>query len=393
LPIEGRPDDAAETTEPSVAVVTAYTADVWSNVAGGLQRGTAYLDNLDLVIDVDAERAWGLAGLWLHGHLLYNNAATFSDRYVGDALVISNIDATRALRPFELWIDWRPPRAQSMSVRAGLYDVNSEFDATIARSLFLNSSHGVGHEFAQSGQNGPSIFPVTSLGARFAWQPDERWLVEFAALDGVPGDPERPARTTIDLSADDGALFVGEVTVVPFTTGRVSLGHWRYSADFDDLLATDATGAALRRSDNRGTYVNAEFFPAAASAEAPPRWTAFLRMGVANGHINAYDQYHALGIVWHDAVLPGIQDAVGIALATTRASDDYCTLRGRSGLATDRHEYNLELTWRIPVTEYLPIQPDLQYVINPGNEPGRDDALAIGLRLEMAAGWRGGPQR
>jgi len=114
---------------------------------------------------------------------------------------------------------------------------------------------------------------------------------------------------------------------------------------------------------------------------------------VANGHINDYDQFHALGFVWHDALLPGVEDAFGIALAATRASDDYRTLQARSGLATDLFEYNVELTWRIPVNEYLVVQPDLQYVINPGNQPDRDDALAVGLRIEIAAGWRGGPGR
>jgi porin len=51
-------------------------------------------------------------------------------------------------------------------VKIGLYDLNSEFDVIEAAALFLNPSHGIGPDFAQSGRNGPSIFPVTSLAIR-----------------------------------------------------------------------------------------------------------------------------------------------------------------------------------------------------------------------------------
>jgi porin len=388
VPLEGSSEEsAADEEEHSVEIALAYTADVWSNVSGGIRRGTTYLDNLDLVLDIDAGRAWGVPGLWVHAHALYNNASTFSDRYVGDALVVSNIDTERAVRLFEAWFDWRPPALPSTSLRVGLYDVNSEFDATISRSLLINSSHGIGHEFAQTGENGPSIFPTTSLGARIAWQPHERWLVEAAVLDGVPGDPAHPTRTTIDLSADDGALLVGEITAVPFDRARVSLGHWSYTAEFDDLVATTPDGTPLRRDDNRGTYLNAELFDSAASGETAPHWTAFARAGVANGHVNEFDRYYALGIVFHDALLPKREDALGIAVATTRAGDDFRRAEADAGAATDRYETNIELTWRIPLNDYVVLQPDLQYIVNPGVVAGRSDALAIGLRVEVAASW------
>ena len=55
-------------------------------------------------------------------------------------------------------------------------------------SLFLNSSFGIGPEFSQSGLEGPSIFPNTSVGARFAIKPIEEIVLRTAALDGVPVD-------------------------------------------------------------------------------------------------------------------------------------------------------------------------------------------------------------
>ena len=53
-----------------------------------------------------------------------------------------------------------------LSFKAGLYDLNTEFDVVETAGLFINSSHGIGPDFSQSGVNGPSIFPTTSLGIR-----------------------------------------------------------------------------------------------------------------------------------------------------------------------------------------------------------------------------------
>jgi len=39
---------------------------------------------------------------------------------------------------------------------------------------------------------------------------------------------------------------------------------------------------------------------------------------------------------------------------------------------------------RLPVTGQLTLQPDVQYIINPGLEPNSDHALAVGLRFELA---------
>jgi porin len=47
-------------------------------------------------------------------------------------------------------------------------------------------------------------------------------------------------------------------------------------------------------------------------------------------------------------------------------------------------EKAIELTYLIPVTAWLALQPDLQYVITPNTTPAIPNALAFQLRLEMS---------
>jgi porin len=56
-----------------------------------------------------------------------------------------------------------------------------------------------------------------------------------------------------------------------------------------------------------------------------------------------------------------------------------------SGTPLQRRETTVEITYRAPVTDWLTLQPDLQYVRQPGFDPGLEDAWVIGLRLEFSA--------
>lgn len=87
------------------AFEAAYTADLLRNAGGGIRTGSRYLDNLDLMLEVDVAEAWGrgIGTLFVYG--LYNNNATFADELVGDLLVTSNIDAPGAWRIYELWYE------------------------------------------------------------------------------------------------------------------------------------------------------------------------------------------------------------------------------------------------------------------------------------------------
>jgi len=190
------PVGIADTVADGVDVALLYTGDVWRNQRGGRQSGNAYLDNVDLTVALDAEKVWGWTGASFFGYALYNNGATFSASHVGDAQVVTNIETVRAARLFELWYE-QQFNAWALTSRVGLYDLNSEFYATPSSALFLHAGHGIGTDFSQSGETGPSIFPLTSLALRLQQNLTSTLSWRAAILDAVPGDPDHPARTVV----------------------------------------------------------------------------------------------------------------------------------------------------------------------------------------------------
>ena len=358
-----------------------YRGDMLHNSSGGLREGGAYLDDAGIRIDSDLEALFGGADGRVFAYLLYNNRATFSDRFVGDLQVASNIDARDAVRIYELWYEqsW----SDRYSLRFGLYDLNAEFDAIDTAGLFMNSSHGIGGEFGQTGEAGPSIFPVTSLAARFEWQVSAAATLRFALLDGVPGDPADPGKTTIDLDADDGLLQALEYNHVLPGGLRLGLGGWWYSAEFDRLRGVDGNGDPLRKDGNNGYYGFAEL-PQLKFGSGDTSLSVFLRYGIANDDINVLQSYFGGGLVATGLLRSRPQDQLGLAFASASVGGPYRRAQADAGDRSDRAETSIELTYSAQLTEWLRVQPDIQYIINPGANPALDNALVFGLQFSLA---------
>lgn len=377
IPVPGRAE--TESDGPTVSAEFGYVSDLLQNASGGIQSGSVYLQNVDATIAFDLGRVLGSGTGSLFAYLLWNDASTFSDRYPGDAQVVSNIDAERALRLYELWYEHR--HADALSLKIGLYDLNSEFDAVDAAALFLNSSHGIIPTYSQTGENGPSIFPVTSLSARLQWEIDKNNVLRYALLDAVPGDPENPAATTVKLSSHEGVLHALEYNRNFPDALRLGLGAFLYSAEFDVIRKTNAGGNPVRRDGNAGWYGFAEgnVYTDATHGRAA---SAFVRFGTANGALNPFDRYLGAGMTLSGFVPRWPDHQIGISMAMARCGADFRTANNARS-----HETAFEFTYVLPIADRLQIQPDLQYILNPGADPGLENALVLGVRLELNHGF------
>jgi porin len=349
------------------------------NAAGGIREGSAYLQNLDITFEIDLERLFGIPNDVLFAYFLWNDDSTFSDRYSGDAQVVSNIDTDEAFRLYEFW--YEHAFSDSLSLRLGLYDLNSEFDAIDTAGLFLNSSHGIGADYAQTGQNGPSIFPSTSLTARLAWHFTERSSLRYALLDAVPGDPDDSSATSIEFNSGEGALHAVEFNHTTAAGSRFGIGGFAYTASFDSIADVDATGAPVRRDGNNGIYGFLDM-PVFDNPETGKSATAFFRYGMAEETLNPLDSYMGAGIVFNGLASSRPDDQFGIAIASARAGSEFRLATGSAS-----HETTIELTYSAQVNDWLRIQPDLQIVINPGIDRVHDDAYVVGIRFELVRGF------
>lgn len=356
---------------PSLSVDVAYTGDLWYNLNGGLRREGTYLDNLDVVLSYDAGRDLGLTGTTIGASLLYNNRNTLSENIVGDLQTVSNIDTDGSLRLYEAWID---QKIGIGALKVGLIDLNSEFDVNEIGALFVNSSHGIGPDFSQIGEIGPGIFPVTALGARLSINGGGSWELRGGVFEGRPGDPDHPRRTTLRLERGEGLLVVAEAIARPNAATRIALGSWHHDGAAETGL-----------SDDWGIYAHIDSKIWSNEIHKP---SGFARLGFASGDVYQVDRYKGAGIVLEGPLFGDGDQAVGLAIASATNADAYRRARLDEGGSADRSETIVEVTYRAALTPWLTLQPDLQYIIDPGTDPTLGNALVAGLRFEMRWGLK-----
>lgn len=282
--VDGPSDNAFELS-------AAYTAEVWRN-EGGVKDGWRYLDNLDVVLEADLERAVGWEGATGLVYFLYNNGASLSE-LTGDIHIVSNIETgVRAARLYEAWIEQQI--ADTASIKVGLYDLNSEFDALETSALFIAI-------------------------AEADWR--------------------------------SGGL-------------RLLAGGWRYSEKQDRV---DGQGAA----SSGGAYLRGE---ACLHGAEHCTIAVFGRAGIASGASNPYDAFLSGGLVY----MPSEGEQMGLAVARAIASNVAAIDEGRANTETV-----IEATYARELTHWLSVQPDVQYVINPGAGPDTRNALVMGLRVSI----------
>ena len=364
-----------------VTVEVVLKADVLSNLSGGIKRGTKYMDNWDFKLNADADKLWGWKNTTAFLQLISNHGGKLNATHVGSFMGVDNIEVnTNTTKLLHAWLE-RSFFDGKFSVLAGLYPVDSQFYVTDASGVFLHPSGGMAAEVAQTGVNGPSIFPTSSFGVRAMWQPTPKYYFQAALVDGVPGDPNNPHGTHIRFDRGDGTLAIMETGFRPAEEiSKYAVGYWRYTPRFDDVVDTDSLGNPVRRV-NRGAYFLAEqmvFREKDASAQG---LALFFRYGAANGDVNTLDYSASLGLRYK-GLLPGRdEDEFGILLTRGHAGAKFMQAAA-TPLATN--ETALEITYRAKVTSWLAIQPTVQRIVNPGFDPALGDIWIAGTRFEIA---------
>src|SRR6266566_4774102 len=375
-----------------VILTFSYTGELVHNAGGGARRGTTFAGAAGGEFTLLLGRLVGWHGARIFVFALGTHGGAPSD-LVGDVQGVSNLEAPAALRLEEAWLQ-QDLLDNHLSWLVGRYDLNTEFYRLQSGALFINSSFGIGPEFAHSGVAGPSIFPNTAVGTRVAFKPSPNVVWRAAVLDGVPVDRSRDG--TRVFAAGDGALLVGEVALLarPDTVGaprqrrfrigrgrarayggKLAIGAWYYTARFSDLVDTLPNGASLQHRGSGGVYLIGDLTVGSL--------TAFAQLGLGDGRVNQIGGYVGGGFTLTAPFSRRAQDALGLAVAAARNGTHYERAQTAAG-GTAAGETSVELTYLAQLGSWLTVQPDVQYVIHPGGTRATRNAVVPGLRVAVS---------
>ncbi|MFH1998305.1 MAG: carbohydrate porin [Planctomycetota bacterium] len=348
-----------------------YTADVFSNVRGGLDtsNATRFRGNADLIITLDTEKS----GLWRGGKFfIYGQSGHgegISKQHTGDLQTLSNIEAQRFNQISEYWLK------QSFSdgrlrFKLGKQDANADFAACDFGADFLNSSFGIPPNVLIP------IFPDPALGVASFVEP-VAWLQIGAGIyDG--GAKGRTSGFDTAFDGRDGHSAVAQVDYrlflddaeLPFSTFR--FGAWRHSANVEEFSESPQP---RKYSANHGVYFTADqiLYRLEGGTADSRIVSAFFQYSWAPYEVNEITQYIGAGLCCKGWIPGREKDHSGIGVGRALLSSRIRSLEHRN------HETVFELYHRLQILPAITLQPDVQFIVNPGGD-GRN-AVAVGARL------------
>mgnify|MGYP000636893373 CR=1 FL=1 len=361
-----------------------YKGELWS-VNKDSNKKNHYLDNFDLLLDVDLSKILKIDGANLKFHILGNNG---SDPSSGSGVRqgLSNIAAPNAWKLFQLYYE-QNLFSDKLSLLIGLFDLNAHYDVKEVQSMFLNPSHGIGADFAQSGKNGPSIFPTSSFGIKLNlnFLPDN--YLSISILDGVPGDPDNPYKTVIRFDKEDGYLVCAELgynsskqeqtnDIPKFMNinnnySRLGLGTWYYTPRL----------TLLENFTNWGYYL---FLEQKIFSETDSEQGIYIsgRFGIADDEVNQFDSFINGSISYKGLFPTRDNDKLGFAFAWGHNSNLFRRNQNLEGYEVEKFEKAYELTYQLNFDNII-FQPGIQFIVSPSNPESYnyDNVFAFYTRL------------
>lgn len=392
-------------SDHGVDIFAGYTAEVWGNTSGGVKRGTVYTGLLDFGAEVDLEKAVGWTGASVSTTWLWLSGRDASEDLAGNFLTISNIAGFNTLRMLELWFQqnlWD----DKVSVRVGQLTADSEFVISDYAGLFLNGTFGwPAFTYMNVPEGGPG-YPMGTLGARLAIHPVDWFTFQSAAFQGnVFAQDVNRHGFRYRLNAATGYTFLSEAQFrwnqredEAGPGGQFKVGAWAQTGRSADALA----GATA--SGNFGFYgIIDQMLFREPSPEAPPpsskggkdfkapvQWEKsdqglgwFGRVAFTKPDRNFLNFYFDTGLTYKGLIPGRDDDTIGIALAYAQLSNGARSSVADEGLAPAGAEMVVEFTYQAQITPWLSLQPDVQYIIQPGGSTSYGNAFIIGGRAAL----------
>jgi len=384
-----------------ITLSASETSEILGNVTGGEKQGFDYDGLTQVDLQLDTRRAFGLHGGTFNVSALQIHGSNLSANDLGTLQTASGIESDDATRLWELWYDQQLRRDGRLDVKVGQQSLDQEFIVSQNALLFVNTMFGWPLVPSDDLPGGGPAYPLSAPGVRLRGQPTDSIVLLGGVFNGSPvaanavGDPQlaNPSGTTFPL--DGGVLAIGELQYTyPVLGGivfgdkpeplarTIKLGFWYDSEQFPDLaidqngvpLASAAsTGLPRMHQGNYSAYAVIDQLLYQKQNDPYRTLSGFARvMGDPLGASNLIEFSMNAGLTLHEPIRHRRDDTVGIGMGYTHvssgaiASDEYTARYVDPATPIRTGETYLEATYQYQVYPWMQLQPDFQYVFNPG---------------------------
>jgi len=402
------------------------TSEVLGNVTGGTTQNFEYDGLTQMTLQMDTERAFGLYGGTFNVSGLQIHGRDLSSDNLGTLQTSSGIEGDRSSRLWELWYDQKFLKEDRLDVKVGQQSLDQEFMVSQNALLFVNTMFGWPMLPSADMPGGGPAYPLSALGVRARLRPTDSLTMLAGVFNGSPvsnndGDPQAENATGTSFPTEGGALAIGELQYsypalgsMVYTdkqplSGTYKLGFWYDTEEFADQ-EIDANGLSLANPasngiprEHHGDYafyavMDQMVWSDSKDEDADRTVNVFARaMGTPEEDRNLIDISANAGLTFHEPIPHRDDDTAGVGMGYAKVGDGAVDLDKETNSFNDSSfpvqssEEFVEVTYQYQLTPWCQLQPDFQYVFNPGggisnpNFPGQrmKDEAVLGIRTNI----------
>jgi porin len=389
------------------------TSEVLGNVTGGVNHGADYDGLTTATLQVDSKAAFGFDGGQFNASALQIHGRNLSTDNLGVLQFVSGIEADRAARLWEIW--WDQKFGEHFDVKVGQQSLDTEFMTNPSGQYFINAAFGWPELATADMPGGGPAYPLSALGVRgraaFGAVTVLAGLYNGSPAPHPGGDPQTSDPYGLSFPLDGGVLAIAEAQYsvgdsgdAKALSGVYKVGFWYDSERFNDLRY-DSSGlplgnpanpqAPLTHQGDYGVYAVAEQMIWRGS-EAERTLSAFVRpmfTPLRDRNLVAFSANGGLALKDPLPCRKNDTAAIGFAYAHVSAAVTGYSLDAATynpAVYTPRRgdEIAIEATYQYQATPWWQLQPDLQYVVNPGGGIADPDAPTRRIGNEWVVGLR-----
>jgi len=386
--------------------------EILGNPSGGVRPGVVYEGRFEALLTLDLSKVLSWPNATFHTNAYQINGRGLSANYLdNNFLIVSNIEAARSTRLFDLWVEQLLWQGQA-SVRAGQIAADDEFFISQYATNFINATFGWPAIVSADLPSGGPAYPLATPGVRFKYSPTSEIALQVGLFNGNPagpgpGNPQQRDASGTSFRIGDGSFVIAEVSCARNQeSGAVGvpasykLGAWFHSGSFPDqrfdtsgqsLAAPTSTGVPATHNGNYGFYAVLDQMIWRKPDTTDQGLSFFARAGTARPDRNPLTLYGDVGIAMKGAFPGRGDDILAVALATGAISQHARALdadqRRFSGIENPIRDSEsvLELTYRYQLAPSWTLQPDFQFIRHPGAGAAPTAALPSTRSIPNAA--------
>ncbi|MBS0324296.1 MAG: carbohydrate porin [Proteobacteria bacterium] len=411
-----------------ISLAIQETSEWLGNTSGGIHKGYDYDGLTQIVLQMDTQRAFGHYGGLFNMSLLNIHGDNLSSKNLQSLQTASGIEADRGTRLWELWYSEKFLEEDRLNLKVGQQSLDQEFMVSTNALYFVNTMMGWPMLPSANMPGGGPAYPLSALGARISARPVDGITLLAGVFNGSPvkndngSDPQLQNRRGTSFPWGDGRLTIVEAqfsypslgTLV--TPGEAQplgwtyrIGAWYNSKRFDDQRIDDtglsladpaSSGNPRQHSGNYAWYAVADRLVWRDEVDPNRTIAVFARaMGTPLKDRNLIDFSLNAGMVMRSPFRYRAADTFGVGFGYAHVSRQASRF-DRDNIAFGNtvpgpvrsSESFVELTYQYQLKPWIQLQPDIQYVFNPGAgipqpaDPTRRirNELVVGLRTNIS---------